>query len=140
MFYRARITEQKDGVFFVRFPGCEGLTTYGSTRKQAVKLAGEALEGWLEAHMVTGRVPPRCEAKAGTRIEVSAQLSTTLQIRWARDRLGLNQTELARRAGVTQQAIAKLENPDSNPTLATLDKVARALGMRLDVELLKEAS
>ena len=38
-----------------------------------------------------------------------------------------------REAGVSQQQIAKLENPDTNPTLGIIEKVAAALGVRFDV-------
>jgi transcriptional regulator with XRE-family HTH domain len=36
-------------------------------------------------------------------------------------------------AGVSQQQIAKLENPDENPSLETLAKVARALGLEVNI-------
>jgi predicted transcriptional regulator len=43
-----------------------------------------------------------------------------------REDLGLTQPELAKLAGVSQPAIAQLESPDSNPTIDTLNRVARA--------------
>ena len=52
---------------------------------------------------------------------------------WARQDAGLSQKQLAEKAGVSQQQIAKLENPDENPTLGTLSKVSEALGMPLTV-------
>jgi transcriptional regulator with XRE-family HTH domain len=58
-----------------------------------------------------------------------------LQLRWARADQGLSQTDVAKRARVSQQAIAKLEHPDGNPTLGTIQKVAAALGLKLDVQL-----
>jgi DNA-binding phage protein len=36
---------------------------------------------------------------------------------------------------VKQQQIAKLEDPDENPTLETIEKVAKALGRGLNVAL-----
>jgi transcriptional regulator with XRE-family HTH domain len=68
-------------------------------------------------------------------VEVPARLAAKVELRWARHRAGLSQAQLAKRAGVSQQQIAKLERPGSNPTIETLDRVARALGMRLAVEL-----
>lgn len=41
--------------------------------------------------------------------------------------------QAARAAGVTQQQIAKLENPDENPTMATIKKVATALGAQVEL-------
>ena len=61
------------------------------------------------------------------------RLAVKLYLRWERADAGLTQTELAKRAGVTQQAIAKLEHPSANPTIETLEKVAAALGVRVEV-------
>jgi transcriptional regulator with XRE-family HTH domain len=66
---------------------------------------------------------------------VRAGLAAALAVRWARQDAGLTQGELGKRAGVTQQQIAKLEDPDENPSLETLEKIARALGRGLNVTL-----
>jgi transcriptional regulator with XRE-family HTH domain len=49
----------------------------------------------------------------------------------ARSRAGLTQAELARRLGVSQAAVAKLERPQANPTIATLEGALRAVGRQL---------
>jgi transcriptional regulator with XRE-family HTH domain len=54
-------------------------------------------------------------------------------IREARQEAGLTQAELAARLGTTQSAIARLERPDSNPRVATLEAALRAAGRRLEV-------
>jgi transcriptional regulator with XRE-family HTH domain len=54
-------------------------------------------------------------------------------IRDARHAAGLTQRELAERLDMTQSAIAKLERPDANPTVATLDRVLRATEHRLQL-------
>ena len=47
-----------------------------------------------------------------------------------RERQGLTQVQLAKKAGVTQAYIAKLEAGDkANPTLDVLKRLARALGV-----------
>lgn len=43
----------------------------------------------------------------------------------------LTQAELAKRAGVSQVMIARLESGSSNPTFSTLNKVASVLGKEL---------
>jgi len=50
-------------------------------------------------------------------------------IRAWREHLGLSQREVAGRMGVSQPAYAKMEAPDANPRLATLKKIAAALGV-----------
>ena len=47
---------------------------------------------------------------------------------------GLTQAQLARRAGVQQSAIARIENGSISPTLDTVIKLARALNRDLVLE------
>jgi transcriptional regulator with XRE-family HTH domain len=54
-------------------------------------------------------------------------------LRSARTRAGLTQAELARRLGVTQAAVARLERPRANPTVETLAAVLNATGHRLEL-------
>jgi transcriptional regulator with XRE-family HTH domain len=56
-------------------------------------------------------------------------------IRRARAEAGLTQQQLAGRLGVTQAALARLERAGANPTIATVDRVLRATGRRLDMRL-----
>lgn len=49
----------------------------------------------------------------------------------ARRAQNLTQEELAKKAGVTQNTIARLESGTSNPTIATIARVAKALGKEL---------
>lgn len=43
----------------------------------------------------------------------------------------MTQVELAEKAGVTQNTIARLESGTNNPTIATVSRVAAALGKEL---------
>jgi len=54
-------------------------------------------------------------------------------VRTARRRAGLTQVQLAERAGVSQAEIARVERAGSNPTAATLERLVRATGHRLDL-------
>lgn len=54
-------------------------------------------------------------------------------IREARLNAGLTQAELARRLDVSQAAVAKLEQPQANPTVRTLERVLRATGRSLSL-------
>ena len=134
MEYRAKLTKEGSD-WLVEFPGCPGCQTFGATKAEALRMGKEALEGWLEAHLSSGQVPPRPKSKRGTPVSINSTLAVVLQLRWARAERRLSQADVAKRAGVSQQAIAKLEHPDGNPTLATIQRVATALGLRLDVQL-----
>jgi transcriptional regulator with XRE-family HTH domain len=51
----------------------------------------------------------------------------------ARGGAGLTQAQLAERMGTTQSAIARLESGRTQPTTATLQRLARATGTRLKI-------
>jgi transcriptional regulator with XRE-family HTH domain len=57
----------------------------------------------------------------------------------ARVEAGLTQAEVAQRVGTTQSAIARLESaaPKHSPSIATLQKYAKALGYRVQIRLVK---
>ena len=57
----------------------------------------------------------------------------------ARAEAGLTQAEVAARVGTTQSAIARLESaePKHSPSIATLQKYAKALGYKVEIRLVK---
>jgi predicted RNase H-like HicB family nuclease/DNA-binding XRE family transcriptional regulator len=128
--------------WLAEFPDCPGCQTFADKSDDLPAAAQEALEGWLEAHLVDGAIPPvpkvHRRAPAGHKlaaIRIDAGLAVALQIRWARAKEGLSQTELAKRANVTQQQIAKLERPGENPTIGTIQKIAKALRLNAEIKL-----
>ena len=52
-----------------------------------------------------------------------------------RKQLGLSQTELAQRAGMSQPQISNIEGGDSIPTLPLLTRLAKALDASLTIDL-----
>lgn len=48
---------------------------------------------------------------------------------------GISQTKFARKIGMTQPQLAKIENMDSIPTLATLNKYAAGLGLQINLSI-----
>lgn len=53
-----------------------------------------------------------------------------------RIRQGISQTEFAERINMTQPQLAKIENLDSTPSLATLNKYAKGLGLEIKLSIL----
>ena len=66
-------------------------------------------------------------------------MSIGMNIKTARMRHRWSQHELAERSGVCQSWISRLERGEENPTLASLTRVAEALGLGL-ADLLREAT
>ena len=85
------------------------------------------------------RALARPEVKAA--YEASAEEFAFLdEVLRARAESGLTQAEVAKRIGTTQSAIARLESAEAkhSPSIATLQKYAKALGYRVEVRLVKE--
>lgn len=61
--------------------------------------------------------------------------SVGFQLRRAREATGLTQVELAERLGVSQQAVARAERWESNPTYRFLESWSAALGVPLKLEI-----
>lgn len=66
---------------------------------------------------------------------LEAEFSLASAVIGARIRAGLTQAELAERMGTSQSAIARLEGGRAKPSVATLEKLAKATGSRLRVVL-----
>jgi transcriptional regulator with XRE-family HTH domain len=56
-------------------------------------------------------------------------------VRARREELGWSQRQLAGRAGMTQPGVARFEAGGTTPTIPVLERLARALGLRLTVTL-----
>ncbi|HLL54702.1 MAG TPA: type II toxin-antitoxin system HicB family antitoxin [Myxococcaceae bacterium] len=140
MRYSAVLTREGKATL-VAFPEAPGCQTFAEAGEDVEAVAREALEGWLEAHLAAGEVPPATSGqlvevpKGATLlwVDVPSRLAAKISLRRARHEAGFTQAELARRAGLSQPQLAKLESPDSNPTLDTLERVAEALGVRLTI-------
>lgn len=63
------------------------------------------------------------------------EFALAAQVIEARARAGLTQVELAERMGTSQSAIARLESGTSRPSVATLEKLAKATGSKLRIAL-----
>jgi len=59
----------------------------------------------------------------------------SVMLRQARERAGVTQEKIARKLRTKKSAISRIENHAEDIRLSTLEKYARALGMRLKVQL-----
>ena len=63
------------------------------------------------------------------------QFKIGVELKQARESAGLTQEELARRLKTKKTAISRIENHAEDIKLSTLEKVAHALGKRLEVKI-----
>ncbi len=128
----AYVHERADGSWNIRFPDVENVATTAQNEQSVPERARVALEKHLRQQMCDGTFPswpgmhlaPHAHEKR-CHINVPAGLSVAVQVRRLRIQRGWSQTELAHRVGVSQQQIAKVEDPDTNPTVDTIAKIAR---------------
>jgi len=137
MRYAAVVTKEGKSTL-AAVPDAPGCQTFAEPGESIERHIAEALQGWLEAELIAGRTPPEPRhrlPRGGIWVEVPALLAVRIALKQARAAAGLTQAQLAKRVGVSQPTIAALEHPDSNPTIETLEKVARALGANLQVSI-----
>ncbi len=80
----------------------------------------------------------RADAKFAENFESGYQeFKVGVLLRQAREEAGITQEDLAQRTKTKKSAISRLENHAEDVRLSTLDRVARALGRTLKIELVK---
>jgi ribosome-binding protein aMBF1 (putative translation factor) len=68
------------------------------------------------------------------------RIELVLQIIKLRQQRGMTQADLAKAIGTRQANVSRLERFDSNLTVGTLEKVAQALGVNLQIDLVPKAA
>ncbi len=131
--YAAQIEKQDDS-YLVTFPDLENVVTYGGTIEEALQNAEEALNGCIESDFERGFAissPSTVSGKNIFNIPVAPHIAVAIMLRSLRaDR---PQTEVARQLNISYQVYQRLENPrKANPTIKTLEKIARVFGKRIE--------
>ena len=133
MVYHCTI-EKDDDMFIVQFPDMPNIQTYGNTHEEALAMAQEALEGCLESDISRGLPVPPPAFTGGYPVPVSSHIALSLQLRELRGEQ--SQSDIARRLGLSYQAYQRLENPrKANPTVKTLERIARVYGRELSISI-----
>lgn len=71
-------------------------------------------------------------------IDFTAKIVAKIIIR--RKDLGWTQAQLAEAAGLKQSAVARIESANSIPRIDTLQKLAKAVGMKIDLVIDEQAA
>lgn len=140
LLYPATITfSEEDNGYLVSFVDLPGCITDGETIEEATKNGQEALTGFL-ASMYERNVPipePSVISQEDVYlIEPEADVAVPVMLKHLRESNRLTQSDVAKVLGISYQAYQRLEKPGkSNPTLKTLERLARVYQKRLHLEL-----
>lgn len=135
--YTARLAREGSATL-AEFPDAPGCQTFARGDQAIADRATEALAGWLTATLDAGDVPPAPTAaprRGDLRVRVPPDLAVRLQLRWARAASGFTQEAVARRIGVTKQALSAIERRGAAASVRTLVRVAEALDADLDLRI-----
>ena len=133
MIYNCTVKKYED-IFWVQFPDMPNIQTYGNTLEHALEMAKEALEGCLESDISRGLPIPPPKYKKGYPITVASHIVLSLRLRELRGEK--SQSDIADKLGLSYQAYQRLENPrKANPTVKTLEKIARVYGRQLNISI-----
>ncbi len=135
--------DPEDGTVNVEFPDHPNIITYGTDKEHAIEMAAEALNATLETEFDRNLSLPRSSRKPKVKkgqevafVSLAPQIRTAFLLRAWREHAGLSQREIARRMGISTQAYQRMERPGrSNLTVATLDRIASAMGKQLLLEV-----
>ena len=132
--YPAKI-QKKDGGYLVSFIDFENINTYGKTLEEALVNAEEALNGCLESDFERNyRIPNPSKIKGKQIYSIPVASNITIALLLRQLRAHMSQLEVAKKLGVSYQVYQRLENPHkSNPTIKTLEKIAKVYGKHINV-------
>ena len=134
--YAARFKKDRSGAYTVTFPDVPEAITCGRDFDDARMQAADCLQEALAGRMVRREAVPRPSAPqpGHCMIEVALYLAPKLALYQAMRRAGVNNTELARRLGVTEAVVRRMLAPHHNTRPDRLEAALGALGVRLRIE------
>jgi antitoxin HicB len=128
----------EDNAYLVEFPNLPGCLTEGATIEEAKRNAKEALTGYLASVFERELKIPGPSAVKGRHIyliEPEPEVSIPIFLRKFRETKKFTQSDIAKVLGISYQAYQRLERPGkSNPTLKTLERLAKVLDKDLHLE------
>ena len=136
MIYYALLIKDAEG-YIVTFPQFPNVNTCGETLEEALNNAEEALNGCIESDFERGfeiTEPKLYEGGDYYKVLIRPHIEIALMLR--KIRKNRSQLELAKKLGISYQAYQRLENPRRcNPTVKTLEKIAKILNKELEIAI-----
>jgi antitoxin HicB len=126
--------EKEGNEYIAQFPDMTNIVTCGFSHEEALAMAQEALDGCLESDISRGLPIPPSAYKDGYPITVSPHIALSIRLRELRGEQ--SQSDIAKKLGLSYQSYQRLENPrKANPTIKTLERIARVYGRELIISM-----
>ena len=134
--YPCILTPEAEGGFFVQFPDVRGALTNGADRQEALDMAEDALAVALGGYVASGwQIPQPSPAAEGQElVAVRPVVAAKLALYTAMREQEIGKTELAERMNISEEAAAKLVNPDYVSHMTSVMKALRVVGRSLVVD------
>jgi antitoxin HicB len=135
--YPAQFTLDEGGSLMVRFRDLPEAITSGRDAADAVEQAADCLQEALAGRLVRREaIPKPSKIRRGERrVPVAMYLAPKLALFSAMERAGINNSELARRLGVTEVVIRRMLNPKHETKAGKIEAALRALGKEAVVQI-----
>jgi antitoxin HicB len=135
--YPAQFTPDNGGNFMVRFRDLPEAITSGRDMADAIEQAADCLQEALAGRLIRrDAVPkPSKQRRSERRIPVAMYLAPKLALFGSMERAGINNSELARRLGVTEVVIRRMLNPKHETKAGKIESALRALGKEAVVHI-----
>lgn len=127
--------DEHEGGYLVSFIDFDNIFTDGDTLEEAIRNAGEALNGCLASDFERGfDIPDPSTIRGEDVYPIAVDPNIAVAILLRKLRGNKSQIDVASELHMSYQAYQKLENPrKSNPTIKTLNKLAKAFKRDLDI-------
>jgi len=134
--YPADIEKQSDGSLLVRFPDVPEALTDGHSMDEALYEARDALTAALAGYVHAHRdIPKPSTLRPGQEaVHLSLLIASKLTLVESMRRNHINNVELARRMGVTENAIRRLIDPDHRSHIGQVERALDLLHVSMEVE------
>jgi antitoxin HicB len=128
--YPAQFTPDEGGTYMVRFRDLPEAITSGRDAADAVEQAADCLQEALAGRLVRRDAIPRPskQRRGERRIPVAMYLAPKLALFSAMTRSCVNNSELARRLGVTELIVRRMLDPKHETKAGKIEAALRALG------------
>lgn len=134
--YPIMVEQDEDGRYLATASDVPEAVTDGDSLDETLSEMSEALGAALAGYALEGReMPSPSKPKAGEHaVPVAPLVAAKLALRGAMLSRGVNNSELARRLGVSEGAVRRLVDPDHDSRLDRVVAALRALGHTLIIE------